>query len=60
MTILYLSIAAGVTALAFALVLALNVLRQDQGSETIQQRELTQRESARHPTESATQNLRRA
>ena len=36
MTILYLAIAAGVTALAFALVLAINVLRQDQGSETIQ------------------------
>jgi K(+)-stimulated pyrophosphate-energized sodium pump len=35
-TILYLSIAAGVTALVFALVMAMNVLRQDQGNETIQ------------------------
>ena len=36
MTILYLAIAAGVVALGFALALALNVLRQDRGSETIQ------------------------
>ena len=36
MTIFYLAIAAGVVALAFASALAMNVLRQDQGSETIQ------------------------
>ena len=36
MTILYIAIAAGLAALAFASVLALNVLRQDKGSEAIQ------------------------
>ena len=36
MTILYLAIAAGLVALAFASALAINVLRQDQGSETVQ------------------------
>ena len=36
MTILYIAIAAGLAALAFASALALNVLRQDKGSEAIQ------------------------
>ena len=36
LTILYIAIAAGVVALGFAFALTLNILRQDQGSETIQ------------------------
>ena len=35
LTSLYLAVAAGVTALGFALVLTLNILRQDEGSETV-------------------------
>ena len=36
MTLIYIAIAAGAVALGFALLLTLNILRQDQGSETIQ------------------------
>ena len=36
MTILYLALAAGVTALGFALAMTLNILRQDKGSEAVQ------------------------
>ena len=36
MTIFYIAIAAGIVALGFALVLTLNILRQDRGSEAIQ------------------------